>query len=863
MNRRDSTSPGQADRRIALSFGAVVLLLSLTAAGVASHLYLRLQSEEEDRLAGAIAAILSESISRVTFSGKHHARLLVEDMLARVPELAYISVENLDGVILAHSDPSQNDSSVSGADRDEAMMSLGTGLPVLSEHVSSGGAVKEVVVTYRGGFDGKTAGFVRAGVQVEGTRQAQQATLYTLLGLVAVLTALAIAAVYFLSRRFGGSMRALGWQLQGILGHAPLGIAISDRNGRMLAHSAELERMAGRADESASLESALALSVPGHAVRELSGMSAEVLAHGLKTEREVSFEAGDSKRSWQVSMFPIARGEDGQTTLTCALIQDITARKLAETSLREGQERYRGIFEGANDAIVIMDGLYCIECNGKALGLLECGMPDIAGKPVMAFSPPTQPDGEDSSGKAFRMVRMTLDGSPQVFEWQNKTLTGKLILTEVSLSVVQMGNKRCIQAIMRDITQRKEAEEQLRQSEERFSTIYELAPDSILITRVSDDSVLSINNAFERTTGFTREEISERSASGLALWEKPERYREFCAALGDLSRVDNFDITVRTKGGHDKYCYMSGQLITLSGEQCALNVIRDVTESVRMKEIMIQTEKMMSVGGLAAGMAHEINNPLGGILQSAQVLSNRLSSDSRANLETAARHGCPLDSIRAFLEERSVFTLLEGIRQAGSRAARIVSNMLEFSRKETSKSLASLPAILDKAVELCANDYDLKKNYDFRKIVIQREYDPELPPVPCTPTQIEQVIMNLLRNAAQAMASGLPGGSPPRITLRATREGGQARLEVADNGPGMDEETRRKAFEPFYTTKSPGAGTGLGLSVSYFIISSGHDGTIRVESAPGQGSAFIIHLPLDASAGQPAAGEPCPPPLAR
>jgi signal transduction histidine kinase len=196
------------------------------------------------------------------------------------------------------------------------------------------------------------------------------------------------------------------------------------------------------------------------------------------------------------------------------------------------------------------------------------------------------------------------------------------------------------------------------------------------------------------------------------------------------------------------------------------------------------------------------------------------------------------------MEERGILTFLEDIREASRRASGIVSNMLNFSRRSDSdRSTNDMGELLDKAVELAANDYDLKKKYDFRHIEIQREYDPELPRIPCISAKIEQVFLNLLKNAAQALREE-GGRGTPRITLRTCREESMVRIEIEDNGPGMREEVRKRIFEPFFTTKDVGTGTGLGLSVSYFIISENHHGTIEVESSPGNGAKFIIRLPL-------------------
>ena len=277
--------------------------------------------------------------------------------------------------------------------------------------------------------------------------------------------------------------------------------------------------------------------------------------------------------------------------------------------------------------------------------------------------------------------------------------------------------------------------------------------------------------------------------------------------------------------------------------------IDDVTDHVRMEEVMLQSEKMNSVGGLAAGMAHEINNPIAGILQNAAVIENRLGSfDIPANKMAARAAGTDMGAIRSFMEDRAIFTLLAHINEAGRRAADIVRDMLGFVRKgDNSFAPQFLEKILDETVNLASSDYDLKKKFDFKKIEIVREYDPDLPEILCEKSKLQQVFFNILQNGAQAMAGkrddrDLP--EPARFILRTALENGKVRVEIEDNGPGMDEAQCKQAFEPFFTTKPVGLGTGLGLSIAYFIITENHKGSISVESPPGKGAKFIIKLPV-------------------
>ncbi len=269
----------------------------------------------------------------------------------------------------------------------------------------------------------------------------------------------------------------------------------------------------------------------------------------------------------------------------------------------------------------------------------------------------------------------------------------------------------------------------------------------------------------------------------------------------------------------------------------------DITARKRMEEVMVLTEKMMTVGGLAAGMAHEINNPLAGILQSHQNIERRISLDLPANLRVAQEQGCSLEALRNYLEARQVFDLLDVIEECGHKAARIVGNMLEFSRTdETGKILSDVNALAENAISLCAANYALRTTCNFNKIIIEREFDPSGPLVSCVPSQIEQVLVNLLTNAAQALKDRQPDAPPPLITIRTSSEAGVVRVEVTDNGPGMEPEVLKHAFDPFFSTKEPGQGAGLGLSVAYYIVTN-HKGALSVESAPGQGARFTMELP--------------------
>ncbi|MCQ9424335.1 ATP-binding protein [Pseudomonas sp. LJDD11] len=301
---------------------------------------------------------------------------------------------------------------------------------------------------------------------------------------------------------------------------------------------------------------------------------------------------------------------------------------------------------------------------------------------------------------------------------------------------------------------------------------------------------------------------------------------------------------------HDVPRHYAVTFYPLSGDAGRGVVIRidDITQRISLEEMMVQSEKMLSVGGLAAGMAHEINNPLGAILHNVQNIRRRLSADLPKNLEQAQSDGIDLQLVNQYLIGREVPQLLDGIQQAGARAAKIVSHMLNFSRL-SNRQLApcDLPALIDQALEIASNDFDLTVGFDFKGQHIIRQFDPQLGPVPCTANELEQVLLNLLKNAAQAIHQRPENSEPGRITLRTRLNPPWAEIQVEDNGIGMTENVRKRTFEPFFTTKEIGQGTGLGLSVSYFIITNNHKGQMEVQSTIGQGTCFTLRLPLDAN----------------
>jgi PAS domain S-box-containing protein len=272
--------------------------------------------------------------------------------------------------------------------------------------------------------------------------------------------------------------------------------------------------------------------------------------------------------------------------------------------------------------------------------------------------------------------------------------------------------------------------------------------------------------------------------------------------------------------------------------------IDNITTRVYMEEMMIHTGKMESIGGLAAGMAHEINNPLAGIIQSAHVIEMRTNIENKKNIEIANDIGIDLEKLSLYCERTKILKMLDSIMSAGKRAAEIVASMLAFSRRsESSFSMQHIEKIMDQTIEINKKDYDITKLADFKKIEVIRNYSSDLPEISCDRGKIQQVFFNILKNGAQAMMTD-SNRDHPVFTISTQLENDFALIVIEDNGPGMKENIKTRIFEPFFTTKPTGVGTGLGLYISYFIIVENHKGSISVESFPGKGTKFTIRLPL-------------------
>ena len=339
-----------------------------------------------------------------------------------------------------------------------------------------------------------------------------------------------------------------------------------------------------------------------------------------------------------------------------------------------------------------------------------------------------------------------------------------------------------------------------------LASLADSIPDGIVLIDASL-RITSLNQtAAEQLAGPSGEPLAV--GASLAGTELAEIAGE---ALSSQKRTVGRELTVENAGSGRRFLTaIAAPLVNSPEGSAAVVVLRDVTEERLMQERLLQSERMVSVGQLVSGVAHELNNPLTGIAGFSELLLARdLDESTRRDIET--------------------------IYAEAERAAKIVQNMLSFARRRSAdKEIVNLNVLLERVLEL--SNYDLRvKNID-----VDLDLDPKLPETMVDANQIQQVFLNLVTNAAQAV---LAEQGEDKLTVQTRKDGNNIRIVFRDTGPGMNAETLRRIFDPFFTTKDPGEGTGLGLTICYSIIDE-HGGRIWAESQPGRGSTFTIELPI-------------------
>jgi PAS domain S-box-containing protein len=384
----------------------------------------------------------------------------------------------------------------------------------------------------------------------------------------------------------------------------------------------------------------------------------------------------------------------------------------------------------------------------------------------------------------------------------------------------EAGNVVQILEASRDVTERIKLEQELEKSSTFFKNVIQSTVDGIVVVDTKGN-VLIFNEGMERLIGYSADEIMNRGhlSSFYDMEVAKENMRKMRSDQhGPVGQLNPTSMTVTTKDGEEIPVTLSASIITIDGKEIgSVGVFTDMREVLQMRKDLeeahlqlVESERIASIGKMAAGVAHEINNPLSGILIYAELLRESLEKDPERSKD------------------------IQEIIDQTLRCKNIVSELLEFSRQSVGKiSSFSLEELLTKTLNLLVNQAF------FQDISVTKDVPQDLPPIVGDMGQLQQVFTNLFINAADAM----DGKGALHIKARFDSHQNQFVIKVSDTGPGIPEALREKIFEIFFTTKPAGKGTGLGLTITKNIIKL-HGGDVRIECPPEGGTTFIIELPM-------------------
>ncbi len=402
-----------------------------------------------------------------------------------------------------------------------------------------------------------------------------------------------------------------------------------------------------------------------------------------------------------------------------------------------------------------------------------------------------------------------------------KRKDGTIFFADIAASPVILKGKTHQIGAFRDITNRKIAEDALRFSEEKFSKAFRSSPTLIMISTLKGGRLIDVNDTFLDACGYSRIDVIGHTETELEMWSESGVRNKMVSHLEEHGFISSLETGLRTATGEVLTVLSSAEMIDIENEPCILSVILDITERKKLETQLLHAQKMDAIGQLAGGVAHDFNNIITAIISYSYLMKNRLDENdpSRDNIDK--------------------------IISLSDRAAQITHGLLAFSRKQY---FEFVPARINGIIRDIEN---ILSKFIKEDIELTTELASEEPTIVADKTQVEQVIINLVTNARDAMPEG--GVLSIKTELKEIddefiglhgfgRPGQYVLLSISDTGTGMDEETRGKIYEPFFTTKEVGKGTGLGLSIIYGIVKE-HKGYIHALSESGEGTTFRIYLP--------------------
>lgn len=523
-----------------------------------------------------------------------------------------------------------------------------------------------------------------------------------------------------------------------------------------------------------------------------------------------------SGATFEATSVPL-RANDGTVAFVGGVVRNVTNRERQEARIQATESRYRDLFEAVPEAILVMatDGRL-VDCNRAILDLLGYG----SRHEFLRIDPSVDLFVDPDDQLRF-LSMMVCDGGVRDLEVAFRRKDGAAVTMALSGRARRKADVAVEYEVLGvDLTERKKLERRLRDQARFLANVIDASVDGIIFGDMSG-RIRIFNRGAERIFGFSEEEAIGKMTVD-QLYHPPEMAREVMRMIravnhGGTGRLDGLLVNTRRKDGSAVRCNLSAAIVRDdAGEEVGtVGILVDLTERLAMedrlseaREKLMQSEKLAAMGRLTSQIAHEINNPLYGILNTLELLRPLTETDHRRR------------------------RLIDITLSEGRRLGDLLRKMLVLSKPEQEPhqpiELNTLLSDLLLFVERQMREHGVRIEYGF---------DEKLPPVHASPAQFRQVFLNILQNARDAM----PSGGTLTVTTAAVPAGAEVR--VTDTGGGIRQEHMDRIFDAFFTTKDKAKGVGLGLSVCYSIVKD-HGGDIRVESTPGKGATFIVTLPV-------------------